>query len=158
MATWLEFETSAPALAAHGRRLLYQHGIGLGFLATVRSHDGGPRVHPVCPIVHDGRLWVFVVEMSPKYADLLADPRFALHCFPPPPPDEEFYLTGRARAVEEARTRTVVSASTGSAQLGRHDFERLFELDLRRALHTTWDNWGNPELMAPVYERWSAGR
>ena len=34
------------------RELFYQYGIGLGFLATVRP-DGGPRLHPICPIITD---------------------------------------------------------------------------------------------------------
>jgi hypothetical protein len=38
-----------------GRDLLYQFGVGLGFLSTVRR-DGGPRVHPICPILHDDQL------------------------------------------------------------------------------------------------------
>jgi hypothetical protein len=48
MATWSEFEQADPTMAAAGRKLLYQFGIGLGYLATVRK-DGGPRVHPICP-------------------------------------------------------------------------------------------------------------
>lgn len=50
--TWTEFERQQPALADAGRRQLYQVGIGLAFLATVRP-DGGPRVHPVCPVLSD---------------------------------------------------------------------------------------------------------
>lgn len=30
--------------------MMYQWKLGLGFLATVRS-DGGPRVHPICPVI-----------------------------------------------------------------------------------------------------------
>ena len=41
MATWAQFETSAPEMAVEGRKLFYQFGPGLGFLATVRP-DGGP--------------------------------------------------------------------------------------------------------------------
>ena len=48
--TWTEFAQRQPALAAAGRGQIYQHGLGLGFLATVRR-DGGPRVHPVCPVI-----------------------------------------------------------------------------------------------------------
>src|SRR5438094_338077 len=39
MATWVEFARVAPVLAAEGRRLFYQYGVGLGFLATVRADD-----------------------------------------------------------------------------------------------------------------------
>jgi hypothetical protein len=75
-ATWGEFAASAPEMTAAGRRLLYQHGPGLGYLATVRR-DGAPRVHPVCPHVAHDRLWVFVGHASPKRFDLLRDPRYA---------------------------------------------------------------------------------
>jgi hypothetical protein len=40
---WGEFERAQPGLAEAGRVLLYQDGVGLAFLATVRA-DGGPRV------------------------------------------------------------------------------------------------------------------
>src|SRR5690349_15360869 len=50
MATWNEFETDAPDIAAAGKQLLYQFGVGLAFLATLRK-DGAPRLHPVCPTV-----------------------------------------------------------------------------------------------------------
>jgi len=53
VARWEDLERQAPELAGHGRRLLYQFGLGLGFLATIRP-DGGPRLHPFCPIVADG--------------------------------------------------------------------------------------------------------
>jgi hypothetical protein len=33
MATWSEFENDAPDLAEAGKKLLYQFGVGLGFLA-----------------------------------------------------------------------------------------------------------------------------
>jgi hypothetical protein len=39
--SWAEFQRLRPDLAEAGRRLLYQFGVGLGFLATVRA-DGGP--------------------------------------------------------------------------------------------------------------------
>ena len=54
--TWGEFRSERPDLADTGRGLLYNFGIGLGFLATVRT-DGGPRVHPVCPILTDDHLY-----------------------------------------------------------------------------------------------------
>ena len=49
--TWGGFSLERPDLAEAGRGLLYQFGVGLAFLATVRR-DGGPRVHPMCPIAH----------------------------------------------------------------------------------------------------------
>ena len=34
MATWAEFESAAPAIAAAGKTMLYQFGVGLAYLAT----------------------------------------------------------------------------------------------------------------------------
>ncbi len=53
--TWGEFEQAQPGLAEAGGALLYQFGVGLALLATVRR-DGGPRVHPMCPRTHRGGL------------------------------------------------------------------------------------------------------
>lgn len=153
MSTWADFEAAAPGLAAEGRRLLYQGApVAYGFLATVRSRDGGPRVHPVCPIIVDGTLWVFLVEMSPKHADLRADGRYALHAFPVPGGGEEFYITGVGHEVDDSEVRAKVVASTGGQQ-GVHAFERLFALDVAHVLHTRWENWGTVETW-PAYERW----
>jgi hypothetical protein len=73
MATWADFQHAAPQLATKGMALLYQYGAPLGYIATVRP-DGGPRVHPFCPIVAEGGLWAFILRHSPKGADLRRDP------------------------------------------------------------------------------------
>ena len=56
MPRWEQFEQEAPALAESGRKLIYQVPVGLGYLATVRP-DGGPRVHPFCPVITGGGLY-----------------------------------------------------------------------------------------------------
>jgi hypothetical protein len=48
MVTWHEFVVAEPELAEAGRSLLFQFGVGLAFLATVRK-DGAPRLHPRAP-------------------------------------------------------------------------------------------------------------
>ena len=48
MTNWGEFRSAQPSLAAAGRALFYQFGVGLAFLSTVRR-DGGPRLHPDVP-------------------------------------------------------------------------------------------------------------
>ena len=102
MLTWGEFRAARPELAAAGRGLLYTFGIGLGFLATVRP-DGGPRVHPVCPVLVGDHLFVLIVP-GPKLNDLRRDGRFALHSETSPPPrqDDAFYLTGTVAEVADA--------------------------------------------------------
>ena len=70
MKTWPEFAALRPDLAEAGRALLYQFGVGLGFLATTRA-DGGPRVHPMCPIMTEVGMFAFIVP-GPKQRDLRA--------------------------------------------------------------------------------------
>ena len=65
MVPWHEFVAAAPGLAATGEDLLFQFGVGLAFLATIRK-DGGPRLHPVCPVLSQGRLYVLIIPTSPK--------------------------------------------------------------------------------------------
>ncbi len=107
MASWAEFERDRPDLATAGHALLYQFGVGLGFLATVRR-DGGPRVHPMCPLIHGGGMYAFIVP-GPKQADLHRDGRYALHSFPCEDNEDAFYCTGRAEADEDAVTRQVLA-------------------------------------------------
>jgi hypothetical protein len=110
MVTWGEFRSRRPDLAATGQALLYNFGIGLGFLATVRP-DGGPRVHPICPIQTEDHLYGLVVP-GPKLKDLRRDGRFALHSetLPPPRQDDAFYLTGVVTEVTGAETWELVAA------------------------------------------------
>jgi hypothetical protein len=151
---WNEFEARAPELASAGRSLIYPlgpSGPGLGFLATTRA-DGGPRVHPVCPAIHDGILCVFVIGDSPKRADLERDGRYAFHVFPAEKDDESFYCTGPAlRISDPARRRAAESSVVHNV---RED-EILFELLLERVLYTTWINPRQPDTR-PVYRRWRA--
>ena len=99
--SWDAFASAEPMLAAEARKNLYEVGIGLGFLATVRP-DGAPRVHPVCPIVSAAGLHVLVVA-GPKQRDLRRDGRYALHSETCPPPNEEdgCMLTGTAVEVDD---------------------------------------------------------
>jgi hypothetical protein len=42
MKRWIDFAAEQPEMAEAGHALIYQHRVGLGYLATVRK-DGGPR-------------------------------------------------------------------------------------------------------------------
>ena len=146
MPRWADLAAEAPALAEAGRALIYQFGVGLGYLATVR-HDGGPRIHPVCPIVANDGLYVFLIP-SPKRADLLRDPRFALHTNGPEKTDDEFYVIGQARRVADTTVRAVVAAAYHVPVPDDHE---LFELEIDHALHAKYKGHGD---WPPIYTRW----
>ncbi|TDB75359.1 pyridoxamine 5'-phosphate oxidase family protein [Micromonospora sp. KC723] len=131
MASWSAFATDEPRLADGIRLLLQQYGPGFGYLATVRA-DGGPRVHPVCPVITDEGLFCFVVD-SPKRRDLERDGRYALHSFPPEESDDEAYLAGRARPVSDpAQVARIARVGRAAPQV---DW-RLFEFDVDVAMLT----------------------
>jgi hypothetical protein len=156
MASWSEFCAADPSLAAAVRSLLQQYGPGMGYLATVRA-DGGPRVHPVSPVITPSGLYCFLVD-SPKRRDLERDGRYALHSYPPEESDDEAYVTGRAVAV----TDPVVVASLADALRASPDVDwRVFELLIDVAVVRRHGSGGALPLaldprMAPVTLTWRA--
>jgi hypothetical protein len=129
--TWADFSASSPRLAADVQALLEQYGQAFGYLATVRL-DGGPRLHPVSPVIADGGLFCFVMA-SPKRRDLERDGRYALHALPAEHTDDEAYLAGRARPVNsEIRRARLARIHRASGEV---DW-RLFELEIEVAMVT----------------------
>ncbi len=128
---WEDFVGASPLLATDVRALLEQYGRGFGYLATVRA-DGGPRVHPVSPVIADGGLFCFVIP-SPKRRDLERDGRYALQTYPGDRTADEAYLTGRARPVtDDGRLDRVADLHRAAPTV---DW-RLFELDIAVAMVT----------------------
>ncbi|MFG1758113.1 pyridoxamine 5'-phosphate oxidase family protein [Micromonospora echinofusca] len=122
MASWSEFAADEPRLADGIRLLMQQYGPGFGYLATVRA-DGGPRVHPVSPVITDEGLFCFVVD-SPKRRDLERDGRYALHSFPPEESDDEAYVAGHARPVTDpARVARLARSHRAAPQVDWRVFE-----------------------------------
>lgn len=136
MARWSEFESQAPEMAAAGRKLLFQFGRGLAYLATIRP-DGGPRLHPIAPSLEAARLRGTILP-GPKLADLARDPRFALHTPGPEDTDDEFYITGTASVLER-----------------RDDGAAVVEFDIERALLATYRPRAEGNTWPPKYDRWS---
>jgi hypothetical protein len=139
MITWTQFTQQQPALAETGRGQFYQHGLGLGFLATVRA-DGGPRVHPVCPVISAAGLHVLILP-GPKRADLRRDGRYSLHSetYPPPREDDGFAVSGRAAETSDRAAWNTVRDQV-IADFGQlwPDYETLtlFELSVASCLLT----------------------
>jgi hypothetical protein len=138
MITWTQFEQQAPDLARAGREQLYAFDVALGFLATVRP-DGGPRVHPVCPVISPAGLHVIVVG-GPKLTDLRRDGRYALHgeTFPPPREEDGFSVSGRAAEVTDPDIRAIVTEQVRGERGGvlwpGFEDHALFELSVDRCL------------------------
>jgi hypothetical protein len=129
MASWVEFSAATPELASAIRELVHQYGSGLGYLATVRP-DGGPRVHPVAPVIMDDGL-------------------YALHAFPPEDNDDEAYLSGRARPVtDRRRIRRLAEAYRAEPRI---DW-RLYEFSVEVAMIARRPNGGGPA--ATVTQIW----
>ncbi|MEU5563018.1 pyridoxamine 5'-phosphate oxidase family protein [Micromonospora musae] len=135
MASWSEFAADEPRLADGIRVLMQQYGPGFGYLATVRA-DGGPRVHPVSPVITDEGLFCFIID-SPKRRDLERDGRYALHSFPPEESDDEAYVAGRARPVTDQARVARLAARAGAAP--QVDW-RLFEFTVDVAMLSRRDS------------------
>jgi hypothetical protein len=152
--SWAQFRETRPDLADAARGLFYPFGVddvGLGFLATVRR-DGGPRMHPMCPIISGDGLFAFI-EPGPKRGDLLRDGRFAMHGFPPAKNEDAVYITGTARPVDRDDPRWVAvsaqfwkerSVETPPPEAQR---SRLFEFFIETCLVTRTTGHGdwNPQ-------------
>jgi hypothetical protein len=152
MKRWSEFASEEPAMAEAGRALLYQHGVPLGYLATIRP-DGGPRLHPICPVIANGGLYAFIGNRSPKLRDLLRDGRFALHSFPCVEVDDEFFCAGRATAISDASVRKIVYDAYTATGAHTSD-DTFFEFRLERALHSKYER--RPTMKPPVFTKWRA--
>jgi hypothetical protein len=171
MATWAEFEASAPDLAAVAN--LLWPGItalqrqkrppsgtpyfSVAYLATTRR-DGSARVHPFCPILAAGHLFAVIPRASPKGWDLRRDPRCAIHALPGPDDDE---LSIRALAHEVSDNRRirasvldVVKLSGVGGMVETASVDPIFEFDLLQVDVAKWLDIGQPGTRA-VRQRWN---
>lgn len=152
MATWKEFAAALPDLAQKGEEQLFQYGVGLAFLATVRE-DGAPRLHPVCPVLSDSHLYMLILPESPKRMDLEQDGRYAMQAFPQGKPDsDEFYLSGKAIRIEDEED---ISQVLSDAKHHASPDEILFELKVDRVMHTYWKGFGTPDYHS-IHTKWNA--
>jgi len=150
MVTWSEFENDAPDMAEAGKKLLYQFGVGLGFLATLRK-DGAPRLHPICPTVVDGRLYA-LIGPTPQRADLKRDGRYALHTFPATEVDDEFLVMGRAKFIDDPAIADKVRTDLTSRGMKSTNDEVPFEFGVERVMHAKYP--GGHGTWPPKYSIW----
>lgn len=143
-------------MAADGTSLLYDVGVGLAYLATTRA-DGGPRVHPMCPLLTADGLYAFIVP-SPKQRDLHRDGRFAMHSIPLETNEDAFYAIGRARLVDAPAIREQLANQFAEERSALQvpapgPEQHLFEFLLATAMLTRTTGHGDP---APLHTVWHA--
>jgi hypothetical protein len=145
MVSWQEFAQQAPDFAIYGNERL--HG-KVAYFGTLRP-DGGPRVHPVTPIIGE-QLFLFMEPTSPKGKDLQRDPRYTLHCSVEDSSGGggEFYIRGQATLTSDPLVREqAVKASAYAPK----DHYILFVLSVEFAFMNIYGDDGNP-----VTRRWEA--
>ena len=154
MASWAEFESSAPDFAAAGRRLLAgSDGLPIGFFAS-RSARGLPHLSPVCPIFAGNHLYLSAGAHTPKVTDLRATGAYVLHAFLGAN-DEEFQVAGRALEVQDPAERSAAHAAIPFAAFKKTD--PIFRLSIESALWVSWERVGQPDTKA-IRRRWSPKR
>jgi hypothetical protein len=144
MASWQEFSQQAPDLAEFGNTRFQSR---VAYLGTLRP-DGGPRVHPVTPIIGE-QLFLFMEPTSPKGKDLQRDARYTLHCSVEDSTGGggEFYVRGQATLTSDPLIREqAIQVSSYTPQ------ERyiLFVLTIEFAFMNTY------EEDDAVTQRWQA--
>jgi len=172
LASWNQFEAEAPELAAVAERLwpgvlalargrsvpAGQPWFAVALLATVRA-DGGPRLHPFCPLVAGGRLFAAIPTASPKGRDLRRDPRCVVHAVPGPDDDELCIRAVATEVTHEESTRaeigTAVKRSNVDGMVRSVASHPLFELDLVQVDTAVWLDIGEEGTRA-VRRRWRA--
>jgi hypothetical protein len=172
VASWAQFEAEAPQLAEVAARLwpgavALHRGAALpegvpcfavSYLATVRR-DGGPRLHPFCPILAGDRLFAAIPRSSPKGWDLRRDPRCVIHALPGPD-DDEFCVRAIASEVtadpaSRALVCGVVVTSGVGGMIESASNDPLFAFDLAQVDVARWLDIGQPGTRA-VRQQWRA--
>lgn len=133
---WAEFATSAPDLAAIGRERFTKRNVMV--LATLRA-DGSPRISAVNPFFVGEELLIGSMR-SAKVADLLRDPRCALHSaiVDGDGSEGEFKLFGRAIEVTDLELRNADPTTWWTSYPPEKAW--VFALDIASAAYVKW-NW-----------------
>jgi hypothetical protein len=144
MPSWQEFARLAPDFAEFGQGRLAS---GVAYLGTLRA-DGGPRVHPVTPIIGE-HLFLFMEPSSPKGKDLQRDTRYTLHCAVEDASggSGEFYVRGRATLTSDPLLR---QQAVQAAPYAPQDRYILFVLSVEFAFMNSYvDGKANARRWSP---------
>jgi hypothetical protein len=139
--SWGDFASLAPELARFGAQRL---AVAPAYLATL-DRSGAPRVHPVTPIVGDGRLFLFMEPSSPKGDDIARRRVYALHCHVADGNGTggEFYVRGHGELITSPQVRAVAAQAASYTPQDRYV---LFELGIAEA---RCNGYGNVALPQP---------
>ena len=156
--SWSDFKVQQPDLARQGADLLYHFGVGLAFLGTVRP-DGGPRLHPMCPLISVEGLYAFIIP-SPKLRDLHRDGRYAMHSYPLEDNEDAFYLSGAASHVTDSAARVLLARQFADERSDQAvptpgEEQHLFKFDVQMAMLTRTTGHGD---LSPQHTIWRGGR
>jgi general stress protein 26 len=146
VARWTVFVERGGSLAEIAEDRLIDR---VAYLGTARE-DGSPRVHPVTPKVHDGRLFVRMYPTSPKVSDLRRDPRFALHSQVEDTSGSggEVLISGKAGMVHDRAWIEKAFVGISDPDPSRYV---VFELDIQDVKVTVYEGENT------VRRRWRAG-
>jgi hypothetical protein len=131
MASWSDVEREVPEFAARVRALFdaRKHKT----IATVRA-DGSPRISGIEAELDGGALTFGSMPGARKGADLVRDPRFALHSATiDPPEDDPSGWPGEAKIAGRAVLVGDIEGDEGSGQLFRADVEEVVVTKLTEA-------------------------
>ena len=131
--SWQSLASEAPGVAAFGQARIDGK---VAYLATMRNNSL-PRIHPVTPVIGDGRCFIFADPGSSKVRNLATNNLFSLHCGMSDSSGSsgEFQMSGTAVVCVDAATRTM--AETACSYRPAKTFI-LYELILCEAVATVY--------------------
>lgn len=141
MASWNDVEAAQPEFAARVRERFDAHKHNT--IATLRA-DGSPRISGIEVEFADGHLTFGSMVDARKGADLVRDPRFALHSATVDPPDDDpSAWPGEAKVSGRAALAGGVDGE-GSGQLFRAELDSVVLTKLNDAGDRLLVEWWRP--------------
>ncbi len=108
------------------------------------SRTGGPRVHPVTPLINGARLFVFVGKHTVKFQNLRRDNRYAMHAILGEN-DEEFLILGEAVPADDPESEALAWEAARAIGTTSKDY-LLMEFMIERAHWAVWEGLGTPDI------------
>ncbi len=149
MSSWAEFAAASPEIAERGAK---RFAVGVAYIATT-AEDCQPQLHPVTPLIAEGRLFVFVALGTPKERSLRRDGRYAMHGMLGKD-DEEFLISGHAVVADDPASRSLAYQAAQAIGMTTKD-DVLMEFRIECAHWAIWEGLGTPDI-SKRSRRWQA--